>query len=98
MTQHIYSVYGSDIHLMLEESLADAHNRFIDEFFKAQKIHMEEYGRPWQPEEHLQILCTKEDNDAYNAVARVINSLIDINGGALDLTEEQMPSSYLLKL
>lgn len=98
MTQHIYSVYGSDIHLMIEESVADAHNRAMDEFFNAQDAFKETHGRPWQPEEPLNILWSDEEQSAYNSIAELINKLIAINGGSLELTEEQMPSNYLIKL
>lgn len=99
MSQSTYAVYGSPLHLILEDSLAEAWNRAQKAFFDAQVNHKVRYDREWDPvNESLLIKWTDEEQKAYDDIARLINLLIEINGGSLDLFLEQMTSDYLVKL
>lgn len=94
--QKIYSYYGSPLHFPLEVEIAERFNRFVKAFYAAQLRFKEENGRPWTPDETLKFEnVSKKDEEAYNNVGKVINLLVKINGGGLDITEEQMTSDYL---
>lgn len=96
--QSAYSWMGTRLHLVLEDDLADAYNRAQDAFELAQKAHKERTGVQWNPDEKLWITWTKKESEAWDGVAGLVNHLIDLNGGALDIPEEEMTSYYLVKL
>ena len=98
MSQSVYSVYGSPIHLILDDDFASAYNRSQDAFVQAQKDHLARTGSAWTGLEQMWIHWTDEERDAFNNFAELMNSLIKLNGGGLDLPEEQMPSMHLIKL
>ena len=87
--QSVYSVYGSKLHLIFEDDFADAVNRACDAFLTAK-----DRGRT------ILVTANRKDMDAYNEFAKLMNHLTEINGGALDilLTDEEIPSNYLVKL
>jgi hypothetical protein len=93
--QHTYSLYGSPLHLILEEKVADGHNRVHLGFMEAQKKFKEEYGIQWTPELPIQINASHEDLKAYDDIAKLLNFLIEINGGSLDISEDQCVTSTL---
>jgi hypothetical protein len=64
--QHTYSLYGSPLHLILEEKVADGYNRV-----------------------HLGFI------EAYDDIAKLLNLLIEINGGSLDINEDQCITATL---
>jgi len=97
--QSYYSYMGSPLHLILEDELAEAFNRRLKQFFDAQIQHLETHGRKWDPEtEPLLMAKDDEAQEAYDKVGRVINLLVEINGGGLHIPEEQLPDDYLVKL
>lgn len=98
MPQSVYSYLGSPLHLVLEDKIAEGFNRFHDAFTQAQIDHKERTGQKWSPDEPLLITTNYEDNRAYDQVGRVINLLVEINGGGLDIPEEQCTSDHLEKL
>lgn len=98
MSQSVYSVYGSPIHLILDDDFVSAYNRAQDAFVQAQKDHLTRTGSPWTGLEQMLIHWTDEEQAAFNNFAGVMNSIIELNGGGIDLTEEQMPSLHLVKL
>ena len=96
--QHNYSYLGSPLTLFLEEKVAEGYNRFTDAFIAAQKLFKEEYGIDWTPELPLEPKCSSEDIEAYNAVGDLINLLVKINGGFLEIDESQLTSQYLVRV
>ena len=96
--QSYYSFYGSPLHLILEDEIADGYNRAAKAFYDAQKAHLERTGTRWDPSEPLWIETTDEDQAAYAAVGKIINLLIEVNGGGLQIPEEEMTDDYLVKL
>lgn len=96
--QSIYSFYGSRLHLILEDDVAEAYNRAAQAFYDAQINHKERTGTKWTPDEPLLMVTNDADQKAYDDVGRVINLLVEINGGGLEIYEEEMTSDYLVKL
>lgn len=97
--QSYYAFYGSPLHLLLEDDLATAYNRRVEQFMDAQKRYKEEHGIPWTPDHPLLMQVDEEAQNAFNKVGRVINLLGEINGGGLEMPEEDMPSDTpLVKL
>jgi hypothetical protein len=93
--QHTYSLYGSPLHLILEEKVADGYNRVHLGFMEAQKNFKEEYGIQWTPDLPIEIKASPEDLKAYDDIAKLLNFLIEINGGSLDIPEEQCVTATL---
>lgn len=96
--QFVYSWMGSPLHLVLEEDIANGYNRFQEAFFQAQVNHKALNGSEWKPNEPLRIVFEYKDKAAWDAVGTLINLLIEINGGGLDIPEEQCTSDFLVKL
>lgn len=90
--QSFYSWYGSPLHLILEDEVADGCNRTMQAFAKAQRDHKERTGTQWEPNQPLLIDADPVDMKAYDDVAQWINQLIEINGGGIAIPEEQMTS------
>jgi hypothetical protein len=93
--QHTYSLYGSPLHLILEEKVADGYNRVHLGFIEAQKKFKEDYGIQWTPELPIEINASPEDLKAYDDIAKLLNLLIEINGGSLDINEDQCITATL---
>ena len=98
MSQSIYSVYGSRIHLLLEDEFASNWNKAQAAFFKAQKDHLARTGTQWTGNEHLAIDLKPEELKAFNDFAELMNLMIKLNGGTLNITEEEMTDDYLIKV
>lgn len=98
MSQSYYSFYGSPLHLILEDDLADGYNRAAKAFMDAQVAHKERTGTQWNPDEPLWILTNDEDQAAFAAVGRIITLLVEVNGGGLEIPEEVCTSDFLVKL
>lgn len=98
MPQSVYSFLGSPLHLVLEDDIAERYNRFVDSFLDAQVEHEKRHGRRWDPNKPLRMKVEKGDNEAYSKVGRVINLLVEINGGGLEISEDQCTSDYLEKV
>jgi hypothetical protein len=97
--QSAYSWYGSRIHLVLEDEVADAYNRFLKAWYDAQVKHKEVHGKQWDPvDEPLLINYNDRDKEVYDALGNIINKLVELNGGGLEIPEEEMTSDYLVKL
>lgn len=98
--QNYYAWYGTRLHLILEDDIADAFNRATDKFAAAQKKFKDEYGIAWDPTQNhaLDPQWTEDELGAWNSISRYINLLVEINGGALDISEEELTSEYLVKL
>jgi len=96
--QHTYSWLGSPLHLVLEEKIADGYNRTHLAFIEAQSFFKAKYGVPWTPELPLEMNVTSEDLEAYDQFGQLLNLLIKINGGSLDIPEEQCTSNVLVRL
>ncbi len=97
--QSIYAYYGSRLHLILEDELADNYNKFLKAFYQAQTRHLMKHGREWDPDnEPLSMKCKPEWKKAYDDVGRVIKLLVEINGQGLELSEEETWSDYLEKV
>lgn len=93
--QHTYSFLGSPLHLVLEDKIAEGYNRAVDAFVEAQFEYMERTHLEWTPDQPLNMRTSKEDMEAYSNIGRIINLLVEINGGAIDITEEQCTSDHL---
>ncbi len=97
--QSAYSMYGSRLHLVLEDEVADAYNRCVDAFLEAQEVHKERTGIRWNPKtEPIWINWNEEDQQIYEKIGNIINLLAEVNGGGLDIPEEEITSDYLVKL
>lgn len=96
--QHTYSYLGSPLHLVLEDEIADGYNRFHDAFMEAQFEYMERTHLEWAPDQPLNLRATKEDMESYDKVGRVINLLVEINGGGLEIPEDQCTSDHLIRV
>lgn len=96
--QHAYSWYGSRIHLVLEDDLAAAYNRRSDQFRQAQIDHKVRTGSEWNGRDPLRMVNDDEAHDAWNKIASIINLLAEVNGGGIDVPEEECTSDYLVKL
>ena len=86
----IYSLYGTQIQFEISDNAANAYNRAIDAF----KI--------MPPEVDLkdrQIHVDHEALAAYNAIADIMNILINLNEGPLTYTEDkdEFTTDYLIK-
>lgn len=99
MTQSYYSWMGTPLHLILDDDFAAAYNRAQAAFFQAQKDHLARTGSHWDPiNEHLLIHWTDEEQSVFDQFAVFMNSYIELNGGSLHITDEEMTSNYLVKL
>lgn len=96
--QHTYSYLGSPLHLVLEDEIADGFNRFHKAFMVAQVTFKEEYGVNWTPDRPPSIRFNPKDKEAFDNVGRVINLLAEINGGGIEIPEEQCTSDYLVRV
>jgi hypothetical protein len=96
--QHAYSWLGSRIHLVLEEDVADAYNRHVEEFVNAQIRHEKLHGSKWTPDQPLMMNLSKKDFEVYDKLADILNQLIELNGGGLDIPEEECTSDGFVRL
>jgi hypothetical protein len=97
--QSAYSWMGSRLHLVLEDEVANAYNRAQEAWYAAQTNHKKLHGREWNPvSEPLLIDWTDEQRKAWDDIGSIINLLIEVNGGGLAITEEEITSDFLEKL
>jgi hypothetical protein len=96
--QNYYSFLGSPLHLLLEDDIAEGYNRFVDAFASGQIKFAEENGRKWQPTDAIWMDITDKDHDAFDKVGRIIDLLVEINGGGLSISEEDRTEDHLIKL
>jgi hypothetical protein len=96
--QSTYSFMGSKLHLILEDEVAEGYNRMQDAWFAAQRKHKEVHGVQWDPLTPLLIEFDDADKAAWDAIGSLINLLVEVNGGGIDMPEEEMTSDYLVKL
>ena len=98
--QSAYSWMGTRLHLLLEDKIAADFNQAQDAFFAAQKYYKETHANlPWDGvSSSLLIHWTEEQQLAWNNLARIINLIIEVNGGGLDITDAEITSDYLIKL
>jgi hypothetical protein len=97
-TQSVYSFFGSPLQLILDDGIAERYNRFIKEFLDAQFRYAEKHGKRWEPHNSLPMKTSPKDLKAYSIVGKLMNYMIGINGGSMDLPEEQCVSDFLEKL
>jgi hypothetical protein len=92
--QSTYSFYGSQLHLVLDDEVAERYNRVSVAFANvdAKAVQANPTNTIWL--EGIQ----DGDMEAWNAIADLMNKLIEINGGHLDIAEEEMPYNCLMKL
>lgn len=95
--QNYYSFLGSPLVLILEDEIAEGYNRFVDAFIAGQIEFAKANGRKWSPEDSIFMDIQDGDQDAYDKVGRVINLLVEINGGALNITMEDCTEDHLIK-
>lgn len=98
MSQSVYSWMGTDIHLVLEDDVADNFNRAQDAFMEAQKNFKTTTGKNWTGTEALWMNWTMDEQRAWNGIAAIINQLADLNHGSIEIMEEDMTTTYLVKL
>ena len=96
--QSTYSVYGSPIHLILDDEFAQNYNNAQKAFFEAQLRFKSANDRPWTGQEALDLRWTEKEREAFNGFADLMNTMIKLNGGSLALKAEDMTSDYLVKL
>jgi len=89
---------GTRLHLVIDDDVATAYNQAQDAFFEAQKHHKKTTGQDWTGREPLSIDWTPEQQRVWNAMADVINKLVELNGGGIDIPQEECTSDYLVKL
>jgi len=90
-------MFGSPMVILLEEHVADGYNHFVEAFLKAQTDYKEKHGTEWDPSTSILIDVSEQDQRHYNEVAGLMNMLIDINQGALNITEEDIKSDFLIR-
>ena len=93
--QHTYSFCGSQLHLVLEDDIAEGYNRFVDAFSAGQQEFKTVVGRNWTPSDPIYMDLQPGDRNAYNKVGRIINHLVEINGGVLAIKEEDCTTDHL---
>ena len=99
MSQSYYSWCGTRLHLILDDDLAKAFNRADTKFVHAQKQFKADNGRDWKPlEDFLDHGWDGEELMAWNAISEIINHLVKINGGTLQITKTEMSTRHLIKL
>lgn len=99
MTQSVYAWMGTPLHLVLEDDVAVDYNRAQEAFLEAQKDHYHRTGRHWDPvNESLLIDWTPQEAKAWDDIAKLVNLLIEINGGALDIPEAWVTTDKLVKV
>lgn len=96
--QSTYSFMGSQLHLILEDDVADAYNRMQQAWFDAQENHRETHGTHWDPKTPLWIEFADEDKVIWDKIGHIINLLVELNGGGITMPEEEMTSDFLVKL
>jgi len=96
--QSVYSFYGSRLHLILEDEVAERYNRFLECWYEAQHNHHQYHEKPWKPLTTLSIKCDPEDVKVFNQIGEIINKLGEINGGGLNIPEEEMTEEGLIKV
>ena len=90
---------GTHIHLVLEDEYAAKFNRAQQAFFDAQLNHIKTHGSIWNPvTDALFIPWTKEEDKAWDQMAKLINLLIEMNDGGLDISESDITSDFLVKV
>jgi hypothetical protein len=89
--QSLYSVYGSELQLILEDEFASAYNRAHDKF-NAENPDVESLLKA------KETTMTDEEIHAFNAFAALMNSMIEINGGVLSLYDTHCTSTHLIKI
>ena len=98
MSQSAYSWMGTRIHLVLEDDFANAYNRAQEGFFQAQRDFEAQHGTKWTGFERIGMPWTNEELNAWNGIADVINLLVKLNGGSLNIPESEVTSDFLIKL
>lgn len=93
--QPIYSYCGTSIHIPASEEMAAAYNRFVDELATAMKKFEASHERIWESKDQFSLDVTDEEIKAYNTVADIINAMVDLCGGAINIREEDMPTNHL---
>jgi hypothetical protein len=97
-SQSVYAFFGSPLQLILDDGIAEGHNRFMKEFIDAQMRYKDKCGKQWDASKALPMIVDDKDQKAYNVIAKLMNYIIDLNGGSLELPEAQCTSDYLEKL
>lgn len=86
----IYSWYGTPIQIAMTDEVAEAYNRMADVIAEA------EIG------DNITTMLFKEkqkgDMEAWNKVATIINLMIELCGGKLDYTANDVKSNHLVKV
>lgn len=96
--QSFYSWMGTELHLILEDAIADNYNEAAMAFEDAQKSFFAKHERHWQPNEALNMECSPEAIKAWNDVAELMNHLVELNGGGLEIYEKDIKTNLLVKL
>lgn len=95
--QYAYSWCGTRITFVLEESVAENYNAVVDKFFAAQKQHEEQDMFKWTPKLPIRMDLSEEQLFAFNKIGELINLLAELNGGSIDIPEEEVTSDYLIR-
>lgn len=98
MSQSTYAYLGSRLHLVLDDDLAHNYNNAMTRYINAQSNYEVIHGTPWDPTEPLGLSWTEDELHAWDKVARLINLLIEINGGTLEIMPEECTSNMLVQL
>jgi hypothetical protein len=99
MAQHVYSFLGSKLHLVLEDEVAESYNRAVDAFLDAQVEHEKTHGRKWDPvNEPLLMEINDRDKEVHNQIGDLINFMVKINGGGLDIPEEECTDDHFVRI
>ena len=88
--QPMYSWCGTDIHIPLSVENAEAYNRAVDAFTHS-----------WMPSDIRKVFyveASSEDIEIYNKVADVINLMVELSGGSISISEEDMTTSHLIRI
>lgn len=92
--QSVWSFYGSQLHLVLDDEVAERYNRVSKAF-----ANVDDEALQNNPEGYFRLEgVDNKDLESYNAIADIINKLIEINGGSLAIPEEDMLYDCLVKV
>lgn len=92
--QHAYSWCNTRIHLVLEDDIAATYNRAFDKYLKAKK----EFPNAEISGDILTFDFTEEEMDAWSGIRKIINDIIELNHGRIDIQGLEMSSNYMTRV
>jgi hypothetical protein len=98
MTQSIYSYKGTEIHLILDDVLAQKFNNAMRVWTETADAYMVKHNKPIRDLSVVYENMRDDEKDALDKVTNLVNLLAKINGGKIDYGAKGLPSAYLIRL